>query len=290
MQCQGCGYPLWSIAGRTCPECGRDFQPSDFTFTVNAVRFCCPHCDIAYYGTDEHGQLVPRAFTCVQCHQPIDVDQMVIRPREDLESTRVPVVEDMPWLDRSGRGLLRRLFGTIGLSMGNPGRIMRATPADTPAVTALIFALVMHLIAFGFGAVLPVSILMLLEAPDYDDVMIMLTVVGAVVAGLLLLVVVWGGIVHGILLMTGGAAYPLRRTYQAMLFSSGPVIVAAVPCFGPYMLYWAAVIWWSISAILMLMIGQKVSGVRAALAVLGVPLVLILGTLLLAVLAAIMGW
>ena len=290
MQCQGCGYPLWNMAGRICPECGREFRPSDYTFAVNAVRYCCPHCDIAYYGTDENGHLLPRSFACVQCQQPIEMDVMVVRQRDELSEVSVAVVEDMPWLDRSKRGLIRRLFATMGLSMANPTRIIRNTPLDAPVRSAYIFAMVMHLIAFGVGVALPVSILMLFQAPAYDDVMIMLLVASGVVLTALVIASVWAAAVHGILFLTGETTYPIRRTYHAMLFSSGPVAIAAVPCVGPYLLYPASLVWWSVSAILMVMVGQKVSGVRAAFAVLGLPLLLIVGTFTLAMVGAALQW
>ena len=80
MRCESCDYPLWNIASRSCPECGAEFRPSDFEFVPHTVRFCCPHCDHPYFGTDERGHVVPRAFACLQCGEAIDVDEMVLRP------------------------------------------------------------------------------------------------------------------------------------------------------------------------------------------------------------------
>ena len=79
MRCKGCGYSLWNVPGRTCPECGRGFVPSEFEFQANAVEFCCPGCMQQYYGSDEHGLPVPRAFDCVKCGAACELDSMILR-------------------------------------------------------------------------------------------------------------------------------------------------------------------------------------------------------------------
>ena len=63
------------------------------------MRFCCPHCDQAYYGTDLKGHLVPPQFECTQCGRAIDMDEMVLLPAEDTEDLATRV-DTMPWLER----------------------------------------------------------------------------------------------------------------------------------------------------------------------------------------------
>ena len=85
MRCKTCDYPLWQIRDRKCPECGSAFRPSDFEFTLNSVRFCCPHCEQAYYGTGANGHISPRTFACVSCAKVIDMDEMVLLPAEGVK-------------------------------------------------------------------------------------------------------------------------------------------------------------------------------------------------------------
>ena len=56
MHCQTCGYSLWNLAARECPECGARFLPGDFEFVPGTVQFCCPHCRHARHGTDDSGE------------------------------------------------------------------------------------------------------------------------------------------------------------------------------------------------------------------------------------------
>ena len=81
MQCKSCEYPLWNLKARQCPECGTPFTPSEFEFVINSVRYCCPHCNQAYYGTSEKGHLVPSEFDCVTCGRHLTMDEMVLLPQ-----------------------------------------------------------------------------------------------------------------------------------------------------------------------------------------------------------------
>jgi hypothetical protein len=87
-------------------------------------------------------------------------------------------------------------------------------------------------------------------------------------AATLVSIVVWGGVTHGMLcLLTSPAAGP-RRTYQALCYSGGANLLTAVPCLGMYV----GSVWWVVSAIVMVKDGQRVTGGRAALAVLTFPI------------------
>jgi hypothetical protein len=277
MQCQSCGYPLWNLEARACPECGEPFAPSDFTFMANAVRFCCPHCDQAYYGTGVQGHLTPRSFACVDCGTAIDMDQTIVRPREDVDLPANTVVEDMPWLDRRDRSFFHRLFATIGFGMTNPFRVMRATPSGSSLASAFGFVLIVQLLGLLLGIVLPVAGLMLLQAPSFMNIA-MGTALGLSIAVIVLwvLILVWGAVAHLVLRISGGTAHSIGRTYQAICYSFAPCILIAVPCLGPYMMSWLTTVWWIICAILMVYEGQKVSGWRAACAVLLVPAVILI--------------
>ena len=85
MRCWHCDYSLWNLKTQNCPECGAGFRPSDREFVANSVRFCCPHCDQAYYGTGPKGHLEPDRFDCVQCGKSITMDEMLLLPVEGLQ-------------------------------------------------------------------------------------------------------------------------------------------------------------------------------------------------------------
>ena len=147
MRCRTCGYSLWNLAARECPECGASFRPSDFEFVPGTVRFCCPHCRRDYYGTDDRGQLSPRAFSCEQCGAAIDMDGMLLLPAEGLtDADTEPGV--MPWLERGRRGLVKSYLGTVGLAMVRPARLMRGVPMSASVGEAMVFGVATSALAF----------------------------------------------------------------------------------------------------------------------------------------------
>jgi hypothetical protein len=78
----------------------------------------------------------------------------------------------------------------------------------------------------------------------------------------------WGVVAHGLLRLTGRTAGRIGRTYHAICYSSGANVISAIPCVGFYVGW----IWWVVSAVLMLKEAQQVHGVRAAFAVLLLPM------------------
>lgn len=149
MRCKVCDYRLWNLPSRACPECGTAFRPSDYEFTPNSVQFCCPHCNQPYFGTDQKGHLVPRAFDCVQCGRHIDMDQMVLRPGEGVREEQTQQDRN-PWLERRKVGWWKGWIKTVGLSLGIPTRLMRATPHGRIG-EAWLFAVVSNLIYYVLG-------------------------------------------------------------------------------------------------------------------------------------------
>src|ERR1044071_4725792 len=112
MKCKPCGYSLWNLRTRQCPECSAPFQPSEFEFVPNTVRFCCPHCGQQYFGTDEKGHLKPPLFDCVTCHQRVHMDEMVIEPAAGMAEDQTRA-ERMPWLERNEPGPVKAWFAMI---------------------------------------------------------------------------------------------------------------------------------------------------------------------------------
>jgi hypothetical protein len=281
MNCKTCDYPLWNIRARECPECGTPFKPSDFEFTLNAVRFCCPHCGQDYYGTGDKGHLVPAAFRCVSCARPISMDECVLLPTAGIaeEQTRP---DDMPWFERRRLGLLIAWFKTIGRSMISPGRLMDAIPPSAPS--GIVYAVVTTSLYFLFS-IAPIFVFALVMGVGIGgraNVNALAGMAGGGSIGLLVIVVttilymlLWIGCAHATLKLTGGTAYPIRRTSQALCYSSGANALSAIPCLGAYFSF-LFIIWWLVSAGIMLTRAQRVSGLRAAFAVVALPLVTII--------------
>ena len=282
MQCRNCGYRLWNLPSRKCPECGIGFKPSEFKFVPNSARFCCPHCEQPYYGTDPNGHLVPQAFACASCGQSIHMDEMILLPAENVEEESTVGLE-MPWLRKDRLGFWRRWFRTVGWALVRPQQLMRLAPARDTRNSAWIFALFTSLLIFLLALLPFLGIAFLVGAPigpagwfaallPCCGILVVVPILTAI--GLLL----WGAITHGLLRLSGPTQHTMERTCQAICYSSGANIVTAIPCMG----FYAGWIWWLVSAVLMVKEGQRVGGWRAAIATLVPPLTVIgaiIGTL-----------
>lgn len=287
MRCKSCDYPLWQIRDRKCPECGANFKPSDFEFVLNSVRFCCPHCAQAYYGTGAKGHLIPNAFDCVSCSRHISMDEMVLLPTEGVREDQTKV-EVNPWLERRRKGIVKGWFSTVIQSMGTPSRLIRATPEQSSLMQAVWYAAVTN----GLFLLGGLSVLLVLMAVvgiigsfaggggmgggGVTAVMAPIAVFIGWAIGMVIAMIcgafVWGAIAHGLLRLTGPTSAGIGRTMQCVLYSSGTNVANAVPCLGFY-IGWISSIWWTISATLMIKEAQRVSGGRAALATI-LPVVL----------------
>jgi hypothetical protein len=282
MQCESCNYPLWNLSARECPECGMPFRPSDFEFVVNSVRFCCPNCDEAYYGTGKRGHLVPDTFECFTCSRTISMDEMVLRPTEGVGSEQTKV-DRMPWFERKERGVVRAWLATLGAAMNRPTSLMRAIPAHVTVgrawmfmtVSNLMFTLVAGTIGAVITAVLMYAFLQFMGGrgggmPPLPGLGRMVVGSSAILLAAMIVTVVvmpllWGWLTHGLLVVVGGASAPMRRTFEALCYSVGPNIISCVPQDCARL---AGFVWWMVAAILMLKEAHKCSGGRATFAVL----------------------
>ena len=275
MRCKDCDYRLWNLTARECPECGRPFKPSEFDFVLNSVRFCCPHCDQPYYGTGDKGHLVPDEFDCVSCHQHIHMDEMVLFPTDKVREEQTEV-DHHPWLERKKRGVFRGWFATIGRGMVGPGKLMRVTPENSSVLEAWWFSflviLAVYVASLGiFFAFIPLGAVS--------------GIVGivAVPIAVLMMMGVWGLTIQLMLVLLCRQRGGLGRTFQAVCYSSGTCVVAAVPCMA-HVLSPVVGIWWTISTILTIKEAHRISGGRAAAAVLPLPILVVLS------LAGIAAW
>lgn len=279
MRCRQCDYQLWNLEARRCPECGTPFLPSQYEFAPNRVCFCCPHCGQSYYGAGDKGHLVPREFDCVTCARHVDMDAMILRPAEgfDTDDTAGPRV---PWLDRRRRGFWRGWLGTIGMALVKPGRLAQLLPPRTSAGTAAGFA-VMTSLPIGAVTLLLLFAIAVIPAafsanagPGSVAAIMGFSVVALflwLTAGMLACIGLWSLVTHGLLRVTGPTCEGLGRSFSCLCYASGAYVLTAIPCFGPYVGW----IWWLVSSVMTVREGQRVSGARAAFAVLTPPLLLI---------------
>lgn len=273
MRCKTCDYRLWNLVSRQCPECGTEFLPHEFEFVLNSVQFCCPYCQKAYYGTGDKGHLEPIEFDCVSCHRRIHMDQMVVLPTEGVEEDQTNVGH-MPWLERQQIGGVRAWLRSVGMAMTRPGRLIKMVPTDGSTGQACWFAIVTLLVmALGVAALIGGLALVMGVAgagrgpPPFRLGLGFARSLAMVCGFLAAVMVVWGLVTHGLLRLTGKTACGMGRTFQAIGFSAGAGVAWAVPCLGTYFGW----VWPIVSAVIMVKVGQKVHGGRAALAVLTFP-------------------
>lgn len=292
MRCKNCDYPLWQIRDRRCPECGTGFRPSEFEFVLNSVRFCCPHCNQAYYGTGPRGHLMPSTFACVSCNQTVSMDDMVLLPTEGVREEQTNV-EVNPWLRRQQLGLVRSWLSTTLKALGTPNRLIDATPEGASTLSATMFALLTNGLYVCTGLILPIGVIMLIAvfgarggaAGALGPIGSLGIVYLACVAGVMVGAFLWAAVAHAILLATGPVTGGIGRTSQCMLYSSAAMVILAIPCIGFYFGF-IGVIWWGVSATLMVKVGQRVDTWRAVTAVVA-PLVVVAGISLMLLFASI---
>jgi len=243
MRCKSCDYPLWNLPGRSCPECGAGFKPSEYELQPNTVKFCCPGCGQAYYGTDERGHLVPPAFDCVNCGRAVEMDEMIVQPADGVSEADT-MQRPFPWLDKKGRGRTARYWQTVGIGMGAPGEIERIgepKPWRSVAFAAYVFATVGIVSVLPFLLIFGVSFVSAAGSGGGGGGAAVVSTLGfslAFIVGVPLLCACGIALVallqHGVLKLTGPTRYPLGGTVETAMYCASPNIVCAIPCFGVY--------------------------------------------------------
>ncbi|MEY3143499.1 MAG: hypothetical protein RLY21_1992 [Planctomycetota bacterium] len=251
MRCKQCESILWqqppAVGGgdRCCSECGTAYKPSDFDFVRGKVRFCCPHCDTGYYGTSPRGHLEPIAFECPSCRHFIHMDDCVLRPDGVADESKAVVQRGIPWLE--GGNPLSRWFGTVLLGVTEPHKFAARLPGQTRVLAALSFLTVQSWICMspficccglvgGISAAAGGG-----GGPPFLEFLSMAgsIVIGAPLAAIVLTLLA----VVGARLVSSENAPPFSRDVEMACYSSGPLLIAAVPMYGL-----PIVAWWFIAA------------------------------------------
>jgi hypothetical protein len=240
------------------------------------VRFCCPHCDKAYFGTGASGHLVPRSFACLGCGREIDMDEMILRPAEELGERRAERGR-MPWLERQGTSAIKAWLATIGMALTRPTDLMAGMPVGTSIQSAWLFMFVTNVIFRIPGVIFAIVTLTTMMAamsgsalPRGATRQIVAQALGgqgAALAAIAAMPVLWIIVTHGILRASGKLEHGLARTWQAICYSTGANCATAIPCLSSCGALVGA-IWWSVSATAMVHAGHGVSAGRAVFATL----------------------
>lgn len=246
MRCKNCEHVLWNqpapTAGeqRLCSECGEAYRVADFSFERGKVRFCCPDCDTAYYGTSAQGHLEPAEFDCVGCGRHLAMEQCVLRPHDERREADAMQRVDLPWIVGRGDGRFRRWYTTAALSLTNSGRIapmlgrapqplraagFLAINAAVACAGAAVPYLLFGLIGVGAGGGLGGDAMAVVLA-----IAAYLTIVAALVVGAALPA---GAVALGMSAFgakRGGDRF--WRAYEVACYSSGGLLIAVLPCCG----------------------------------------------------------
>lgn len=285
VRCKSCDYPLWNLAGDTCPECGSDYKPSDFQFAPGSVKYLCPNCDQQYYGTSFQGHLQPPTFECVKCGEQVEMNSMRLLPAEGWEEQDTKAVCS-PWVNTK-YGFFRRWVSTIGWSHVKQMEFMQGLPLSQPIQSAWWFFVLTQLFCVIVGGAVPAALFFIIISVSSSSAQGVTSPMGAMlgfgfvwilgwVFALGFLSLIWGLLTHATLIVTGGCSYSLGRTCSSIVYSSGTLAMCAIPCVGYNCLIYMALIWWVVSATLMVMSGQRVSGFRASLATLWPPAMIVM--------------
>ncbi len=273
MICKSCHYPLTNIRDRVCPECGSPFLPSDFELVPNSVEFCCPHCAQAYFGTDNRGHLEPVLFTCSSCQTHIHMDEMTLKPAEDLTPIQCIMVQN-PWLIRPRGSFFKAWFRTAWWAMIRPGSLISGHTDNNTTTRAWHYLLAMIVIVYTL-TMLPFMLLFGVIAISSGGSLAMLapTLVVWIIAILIGLVstvvftIIWAWTINLILKLTGTCEGTCGSTIRALCYASGANLASAVPCLGSYFGW----LWWLAAAVFTVKQTHRISGLRASLATLAFP-------------------
>jgi hypothetical protein len=295
MRCKGCGYSLWNVPGRTCPECGRGFAPSEFEFRPNTVEFCCAGCGQQYYGTDRSGLPVPREFDCVRCGAPCALDSMVVRLAPGCTDEQAEVFR-VPWETRE-RGRIRAFLATVRDGMTRPARLGKAIAGGTGAGAAWGFVVLMCAVALLPTAIAVDAVIAwvgYMEASGARTGASSLRTSVLEVLGTTALVTLCAaaGLILAVLACAVACFAILRllrerpswgSVWASYAYSTAPGVLLAVPCLGPYCGSTPVTVWFIACAIIVLVHATAIASWKVAVAALApVVVVLLAGGLVIA--------
>ncbi|MEK6643785.1 MAG: hypothetical protein AABZ08_07730 [Planctomycetota bacterium] len=240
MNCVRCHYLLWDLPEDRCPECGLNFEVTDYAFQKQAVAFACRACGQSYTGNDEHGLPAPRRFTCTKCHAALDAAHLSAKPLNDQavgESLRLGT----PWEQRHRVGFVRAFLDGVSRLAMQPQEYFRLSSASHNH-GELIFSV---LCAYVAGAVL-IGAIVLLQSGGLlawlPDVRFALSTRFALILFTLVPLVqiawnyVYGLLIQGVLAILGQQGSDYESSVRAVAF--GSAVLPAVLLLPPIGVLW----------------------------------------------------
>jgi hypothetical protein len=153
MNCVHCDYLLWNLPENRCPECGHDFEVTDFAFPAGRVEFLCRHCGQGYFGNDDRGLPAPRRFTCVSCQNALDAADMTVRPDGDGVIGEA-LNFGTPWQHRRRVGFVRGFIDAVARLAITPGEYFRLAAANNSDGSLAFSVLCAYVALVAFAAML----------------------------------------------------------------------------------------------------------------------------------------
>lgn len=239
-----------------------------------------------YFGNDAHGLPVPRSFSCVRCGGACELDSMVLRPAPGVadDATERYIVA---WEDRAAGGRFKRFWRTSLDGAVHPKSIGLAAAFGAESWPAC-----WYLARVSAWVVLPTSMTVAaiwvwqqllfsassrtlwgpagLAALGWDAAAWLAVTVGIVI-GIVAAVAVTAGTAT-LALRVLGEPVRWRAIWTVHAYTSGPLLIAGVPCLGPYCAGWVVWVWCLVSTIVALAFGLGVPAWKAVIASLVGPI------------------
>ncbi|MFM9144282.1 MAG: Yip1 family protein [Phycisphaerales bacterium] len=226
---------------------------------------------------------MPRAFACVRCGHACELDALVLRPAPGVpdDATERFIVA---WEDRNAGGRLRRFWRTALDGAVHPRALGLAAASGADPWAAFWF-----LSRVSAWVVVPTSAIVAawwawdrvtssartgrglgaLAALGWDVAAWAGVTVG-VMATIMLAAAVTSGTAK-IALRVLGERVPWRVLWTINAYTSGPLLIAAVPCLGPYCAGWIVWVWCAVCAIIALTFGVPVPAWKSVVALFAAP-------------------
>ncbi len=187
----------------------------------------CRFCDARIPGDQEQ---------CPSCHQWLDGrDATPERIAERLQPPAIAgagLVSDKycPWDDRESLGLFNAYIQTTVKCLLNPASFFSELPLDkgylNPLAFGVVAAWVGMFLLFVLGSIIKGGFGL------FGLIIVVVIACVAIVPGVLIGLCLWGLVVHGCLLLVGGASSGLQATFRVVSYSACTQVFNAIPVVG----------------------------------------------------------
>jgi hypothetical protein len=244
MNCARCNYLLWDLSENRCPECGHDFEVTDYAFKPRAVHFLCRACGQSYLGTDLDGLPYPRRFECLGCGAAIDAASLMVHPLSP-DAIGEPTRMGTPWEQRHRVGTARAFVDGLARLATQPGEYFRLAAAGATHEATLFSIVCAYLALLTVAAALAVF-RQFGGASWLPDLGALFKLPQALVllAAVPLLQIAWnylfGTLIQAVLWGLGQSGSALDQSVRAVAF--GSAVLPAVLLLPPIGLLWYVII------------------------------------------------